>query len=158
MMMLIIIIITALASIALCSKISSFLLSYSTILPSNWGDGEGGHWLVRLEWDPAGFVCVSHPVNLPLHHKVQKFSSGTGSPGWSQKKGHKTVVVWFYWVTQIITVQFSEPQCICMLKPGTKMVRCQNVQGMSPRRPIHVIQTSVAQTFCCQMPGEQTQH
>jgi len=31
--------------------------------------------------------------NLLLHHKVQKFSSGTGSPGWSRKKGRKTVVV-----------------------------------------------------------------
>jgi len=28
---------------------------------------------------------VSASVNLPLYHKVQKFSSGTGSPGWSQK-------------------------------------------------------------------------
>jgi len=28
-----------------------------------------------------------------LHHEVQKFSSGTCSPGWSRKKGHKTVVV-----------------------------------------------------------------
>jgi len=36
---------------------------------------------------------VSASVNLPLHHKVQKFSSGTGSPGWSRKKGLKTVVV-----------------------------------------------------------------
>jgi len=36
---------------------------------------------------------VSASVNLPLHHKVQKFSSGTGSPRWSWKKGHKTVVV-----------------------------------------------------------------
>jgi len=46
---------------------------------------------------------VSASVNLPLHHKVQKFSSGTGSPGWSQnnnndhftaqEKGRKTVVV-----------------------------------------------------------------
>ena len=32
-------------------------------------------------------------VNLPLHQKVQKFSSGTGSPGWSRKKGRKTVLV-----------------------------------------------------------------
>jgi len=39
-------------------------------------------------------VGMSASVNLPLHHKVQKFSSGTGSPGWSRKKGHKTVVVW----------------------------------------------------------------
>jgi len=29
---------------------------------------------------------VSASVNLPLHHKVQKYSSGTGSPGWSQKR------------------------------------------------------------------------
>jgi len=36
---------------------------------------------------------VSASVNPPLHHKVQKFSSGTDSPGWSRKKGRKTVVV-----------------------------------------------------------------
>jgi len=56
------------------------------------GDGGGGHWLVRMEWRPAGWL-VSPCVNLPLHHKVQKFSSGTGSPGWSRKKGRKMVVV-----------------------------------------------------------------
>ena len=38
-------------------------------------------------------VGVSASVNLPLHHKVQKFSSGTGSPGWCQKKGRETVVL-----------------------------------------------------------------
>jgi len=37
-------------------------------------------------------VGVSASVNLPLHHKLQKLSSGTGSPGWSRKKGHKMVV------------------------------------------------------------------
>jgi len=37
---------------------------------------------------------VSASVNLPFHHKVQKFFSGTGSSGWSWIKGHKTVVVW----------------------------------------------------------------
>ena len=37
----------------------------------------------------SGFASV----NLPLHHEVQKFFSGTGSPGWSRKKGRKTVVV-----------------------------------------------------------------
>jgi len=36
---------------------------------------------------------VSASVNLPLHHKVQKFSSGTVSPGWSRKRGRETVVV-----------------------------------------------------------------
>ena len=42
---------------------------------------------------PSQMVGVSASVNLPLHHKVQKFSSGAGSPGWSRKKGRKTVVV-----------------------------------------------------------------
>jgi len=42
---------------------------------------------------PSRMVGVSASVNLPLHYKVQKFSSDTSSPGWSRKKGHKTVVV-----------------------------------------------------------------
>jgi len=42
---------------------------------------------------PIRMVSVSASVNLSLHHKVQKFSSGIGSPGWSRKKGCKTVVV-----------------------------------------------------------------
>ena len=47
---------------------------------------------------PSWMVSVSVSVNLPLHHKVQKFSSGTGSPGWSRKRTHKTVVVVWMWV------------------------------------------------------------
>ena len=43
---------------------------------------------------PSRMVGVSASVNLPLHHKVQKFSSGTGSPWWFRKKGRKMVVVW----------------------------------------------------------------
>jgi len=42
---------------------------------------------------PSRMVSVSASVNLPLHHEVQKFSSGTGLPGWSWRKGRKTVVV-----------------------------------------------------------------
>ena len=40
---------------------------------------------------PSWMVGVSASVNLPLHHKVQ-FSSGTSSPGWSQKRGCNMVV------------------------------------------------------------------
>jgi len=36
---------------------------------------------------PSRMVSVSASLNLPFHHKVQKFSSGTGSPRWSRKKG-----------------------------------------------------------------------
>ena len=42
---------------------------------------------------PSRMVGVSASVNLPLHHKVQKFSSGTGSPRWSRKKGRKWLCV-----------------------------------------------------------------
>jgi len=57
----------------------------------------GGWWRWELvspdEMAPSQIVGVSASVNLPLHRKVQKFSSGTGSPGWPRKKGRKTVVV-----------------------------------------------------------------
>jgi len=61
----------------------------------------GGWWRLAL-FSPVGvvpsqMVGMSASVNLPLHHKVQKFSSGNGSPGWSRKKGRKTVVVVLVW-------------------------------------------------------------
>ena len=56
----------------------------------------GGWWRWALVSSdgvaPSRMVGVSASVNLPLHHKVQKFSSGTDSPGWSRNKGRKTVV------------------------------------------------------------------
>ena len=55
----------------------------------------GGWWrwaLVSLDGvAPCWMVSVSASVNLAMHHKIQKFSSGTGLPGWSRKKGCKTV-------------------------------------------------------------------
>ena len=39
-------------------------------------------------------VGVSASGNLSLHHKFQEFFSGTGSRGWSRKKGRETAVVW----------------------------------------------------------------
>ena len=60
-----------------------------------WG---GGWWMWAMVSPdgvaPSQMVGVSASLNLPLHHKVQKFSSGTGSPGWSRQKGCKVVVVW----------------------------------------------------------------
>ena len=63
----------------------------------------GGWWRSLLSPDgvaPSRMVSVSAYVNLPLIHKVEKFSSGTGSPGWSRKKGRKTVVVVVWCITQ----------------------------------------------------------
>jgi len=53
---------------------------------------------------PSQVVSVSASINLPLHHKVQNFSSGAGSPGWSRKKGRKTVVVWWWYYLLCIEV------------------------------------------------------
>jgi len=52
-------------------------------------------------------VGVSASVNLPLHHKVQKFSSGTGSPQWSRKNGHKAVVMWLWFAFSALTLLFG---------------------------------------------------
>ena len=58
----------------------------------------GGWWRwAQVSLDgvaPSQMVGVSASVNLPLHHRVQKFSSGTVSPGWSQKRAVKRL----WWV------------------------------------------------------------
>jgi len=46
---------------------------------------------------PSRMVGVSACVNLPLHRKVQKFSSCTVSPEWSWKKGRKTYVCMYFY-------------------------------------------------------------
>jgi len=67
-------------------------------MPSGLGKN-GGWWRWALVSPdgvaPSRMVGTSAAVNLPLHHKVQKFSSGTSSPRWSWKQGHKTVV-WLF--------------------------------------------------------------
>ena len=45
----------------------------------NWGGDGGGACTVSSDGvAPSRMVAVSASVNLPLHHKVQKFSFGTG--------------------------------------------------------------------------------
>ena len=50
-------------------------------------------------------VGVSASVNLSLHHKVQKFASGTGSPGWSRKRAVKRL----WWLLYILTCASALP-------------------------------------------------
>jgi len=50
---------------------------------------------------PSRMISVSASVNLRLHHKVQKLSSGISSPGWSRKKGRKTVVVVLWYAKRL---------------------------------------------------------
>jgi len=60
----------------------------------NGGLMEVAYWLVRMEWRPPVLSLCLPFVILPITIKVQKLSSGTGSPGWSRKTGRKMVVVW----------------------------------------------------------------
>jgi len=57
----------------------------------------GGWWRWALlspdGMAPSRMIGVSASFSLPMHHKVQKFSSGTGSHGWSRKKGRGCVCV-----------------------------------------------------------------
>jgi len=61
----------------------------------------GGWWRWALV-GPDGvalsrMVGVSASVSLRLHHIVQKFDSGTGSPVWSRKRAVKRW--WWWWVS-----------------------------------------------------------
>jgi len=85
-----------------CEPLVLFAFSALTLLVG-WQEG---HPACKKWWKwallsldrvaPSRMVCVSASVNLPLHHKVQKFSSGTGSPGWSWEEGRKTVMMCGY--------------------------------------------------------------
>ena len=69
---------------------------------------------------PSRMVGLSASINLPLHHKVQKFSSGTGSPGWSRKKGCKIVVL----------VHVDDAECILVTRVCLSV--CLSVCGRMP--------------------------
>jgi len=68
---------------------------------------------------PSLMVGVSASVNLPLHRKVQKFSSGTGSPGWSRKKGRKAIVVVMVY-TCLVMLLASKSQCKGSITPSVR--------------------------------------
>jgi len=60
---------------------------------------------------PSRMVSVSASVNLPLHHKVQEFYSGTDSPRWSWKRAVKRLW-WFLaelWTTPRLFIAWLCP-------------------------------------------------
>jgi len=65
---------------------------------------------------PSRMVGVSASVNLLLHHKVQKFSSGTGSPGWSRKRAIK----WLWCDVVLLLLNLNQPtNCFYQYTLGT---------------------------------------
>ena len=104
-------------------------------------------------------VSVSASVNLPLHHKVQKFSSGTSLPRWSRKKGRKTVVVWWWWCS-IVTWRGGpggiEAWSLGLLLPSVPWHCWLTCKNPSPIWPIMclvgcyvLLSDSVECCFCC---------
>jgi len=84
---------------------------------------------------PSQMVDVSASVNLSVHHKVQKFSSGTGSPRWSEKKSRKTVAVDKTAVERMTTVK---PQRSWYIQVPHRRASLGLRLGMLARRPQHL--------------------
>ena len=81
---------------------------------------------------PSRMVGVPASVNLPLHHKVQKFSSGTGSPRWFRKKGRETDVVvvrWLWCYSNVICHchSFTDLQVADRSAPHTRLNRAERL-------------------------------
>ena len=96
---------------------------------------------------PIRIVGVSASVNLPLHHKFQKFSSGTGSPRWSRKKGHKMVVVVVcggYHTVELLWIRW-QPTSTCLTQKifDSRHQLCKLRVGLSSRHLLHSCLTSL---------------
>jgi len=84
---------------------------------------------------------MSASVNLPLHHKVQKFFSGTGSPGCPGKRTLKRLL-WWWWYSLYLycAVSLSESHMkyfttdFIALKLGGKRLPCEILGGANVRR------------------------
>ena len=46
-----------------------------------WGDGGGGHWLVRMEWHPAGLSVCLLLLIFPCTIKSRSFLLAPAHPG-----------------------------------------------------------------------------
>jgi len=96
--------------------------------------GMGGWWRWALVSPngvaPSQMVGVSAYVSLPVHHKVQKFSSGTGSPAQSRKKGRKMAVV-VVWLTAPGTHTGHRPNKITT---PTRWTRTSDISNNKPQR------------------------
>jgi len=91
----------------------------------NEGDGGGGHWLVRMEWRPAGWSVCLRLLIFPYAIKFRSFSYGTGSPGWVPEKGRQ-MAVWKRKVVEQYRDLYISPLMsgcdVCYSKEGSHWV------------------------------------
>ena len=69
------------------------------------GDGGGRHWLVRMEWCPAGWLVCLPLLIFPCTIKSRSSLLAPAHPGGPGKKGRKTlVVVGFFYIMKLIFI------------------------------------------------------
>ena len=59
------------------------------------GDGGGGHWLVRMEWRPAGWSLCPPLLIFPCAIKSRSSLLAPTHPCGPGKMGRKMAVVWY---------------------------------------------------------------
>ena len=84
-------------------------------------------------------VGVSASV-FPLHHKVQKLSSGTGSPGWPRKNGRKMVVVVVWLLTYRESSVWHE---LVSRRDTTLLAQLRSVHSVYLKACKHLMDTSI---------------
>jgi len=57
------------------------------------GDGGGGHWLVRMEWCPAGWSACLPLLIFPCTVKSRSYLLALAHPGGPGKRAIKWIVV-----------------------------------------------------------------
>jgi len=58
-----------------------------------WGDGGGGHWLVRMEWPPAGWLACLPLLIFPYTIKSRSSLLAPAHPGGPGKRAVKRLCV-----------------------------------------------------------------
>jgi len=56
------------------------------------GDGEGGHWLVRMEWCPAGWSVCLPLLIFPFTMKSRSSLLAPAQPGGPEKRAVKRLL------------------------------------------------------------------
>jgi len=118
------------------------------ILSNNGGNGGGGHWLVRMEWRPAG-LSVSLPLLIfPCTIKSRSFLLAPANPGGPGKRAVKMVVVWWWYVCPTYLKVSDSNYCI-QIRVNTRLLSGVTSTFRVPYRwPLKCCQMQVGYKLC----------
>ena len=84
----------------MCLMLITYTLIFAVLELWLWGDGGGGHWLVRMEWRPAGCsVCLPLLIS-PCTIKSRSSLLAPAHPGGPGKSAVKRLCVIELWLKQ----------------------------------------------------------